>query len=76
MKIDQEEVEKEHRGQNRQQTVEDPEEWSFEIQKLNAKAGQKTGISKDSAHRILREDLGLKPFKFKKRQKLFLLWLQ
>jgi hypothetical protein len=28
------------------------------------------GISKNSAHKILREDLGLKPFKFKKRQNL------
>uniref|UniRef100_A0A914CHA5 Helix-turn-helix domain-containing protein n=1 Tax=Acrobeloides nanus TaxID=290746 RepID=A0A914CHA5_9BILA len=27
----------------------------------------KLGISKNSAHRIFREDLGLKPFKFKKR---------
>jgi transposase len=34
------------------------------------KLARKLGIGRDSAHRILREDLGKKPFKYLKRQKL------
>jgi transposase len=34
------------------------------------KLAKKLGVSPKSAHRILREDLGLKPYKMKKRQKL------
>ena len=67
MKIDQKEVEKTWR------TPANPmndQSKSNDQKKLIAKAGQKLGISKDFVHRILRKDLGLKPYKFKKRQKL------
>ena len=47
-------------------------EWSRETRrsKWTRKLAKKLGISDFSARKILREDLGKKPFKFLKRQKL------